>query len=290
MNGRIYDPLLGRFLSADAVIDGVSTLQGWNRYSYVKNNPLSRTDPTGFWEFTLWAGAGPGGKIKIGWEKETLSISLTSGLGGGGGVEFEPTFDNESTVIDSLSYDPQGRFEKQTGMFEADWGVEASGEVNLLAVNFEVAADADVGFDTNGNLEAEGSAAASIAWGAGPAQQKVGGEIVSTLRTDLDDIGTAAGQDPISTQTKVEGAKASWALGVGGIAGERIQIRTRPKEVWAKTKSAVSEGIDKAAGAISKVGDWLGIGGSEEDSSTEQEENRRSDWGPTYMRGSPGMY
>ncbi|WP_137392515.1 RHS repeat domain-containing protein [Rhodoligotrophos defluvii] len=48
MNGRVYDPELGRFLSADPFLQDVSNLQAWNRYSYVLNNPLSMTDPTGF--------------------------------------------------------------------------------------------------------------------------------------------------------------------------------------------------------------------------------------------------
>jgi RHS repeat-associated protein len=48
MNGRIYDPVLGRFLSADPNVDGVSDAQGYNRYSYVGNNPMGATDPTGF--------------------------------------------------------------------------------------------------------------------------------------------------------------------------------------------------------------------------------------------------
>lgn len=48
MNGRIYDPWLGRFLSADPFIDGPMNLQGYNRYSYVKNNPLTYVDPTGY--------------------------------------------------------------------------------------------------------------------------------------------------------------------------------------------------------------------------------------------------
>ena len=48
MNGRIYDPLLGRMLSADIVVQDPFNLQGYNRYSYVDNNPLRFIDPTGF--------------------------------------------------------------------------------------------------------------------------------------------------------------------------------------------------------------------------------------------------
>ena len=44
----MYDPELGRFLSADIVVQDVTNLQAWNAYSYVLNNPLSMTDPTGF--------------------------------------------------------------------------------------------------------------------------------------------------------------------------------------------------------------------------------------------------
>jgi hypothetical protein len=49
MNGRIYDPLLGRFLSADLVVQSPGNLQCFNRYSYVLNNPLTLTDPSGFY-------------------------------------------------------------------------------------------------------------------------------------------------------------------------------------------------------------------------------------------------
>jgi RHS repeat-associated protein len=49
MNGRIYDPVLGRFLQADPFIQEADNLQSYNRYSYVLNNPLSYTDPSGYW-------------------------------------------------------------------------------------------------------------------------------------------------------------------------------------------------------------------------------------------------
>jgi len=48
MNGRIYDPSLGRFLQADPVVQEINNSQNFNRYSYVLNNPLSYTDPTGY--------------------------------------------------------------------------------------------------------------------------------------------------------------------------------------------------------------------------------------------------
>lgn len=48
MNGRIYDPTLGRFLQADLHIQAPKNSQNYNRYSYVLNNPMSYTDPSGF--------------------------------------------------------------------------------------------------------------------------------------------------------------------------------------------------------------------------------------------------
>ncbi len=48
MNGRIYDPTLGRFLSPDPTIQSPYHSQSFNRYSYVWNNPLTSTDPSGY--------------------------------------------------------------------------------------------------------------------------------------------------------------------------------------------------------------------------------------------------
>jgi RHS repeat-associated protein len=44
---RWYDPLIGRFIQADTIVPNPGNPQALNRYSYVYNNPLRYTDPTG---------------------------------------------------------------------------------------------------------------------------------------------------------------------------------------------------------------------------------------------------
>ena len=48
MHARFYDPNLGRFLSVDPGNDvDLAQPQSWNKYSYVRNNPVNYTDPSG---------------------------------------------------------------------------------------------------------------------------------------------------------------------------------------------------------------------------------------------------
>jgi RHS repeat-associated protein len=55
MNGRLYDPLLGRFLSPDNYVQAPDNSQAFNRYSYCLNNPLTYVDPEGEFIFTFLA-------------------------------------------------------------------------------------------------------------------------------------------------------------------------------------------------------------------------------------------
>ncbi len=48
MNGRCYDPVVGRFLSPDIVVQNPNYTQSYNRYSYCVNNPLKYSDPSGW--------------------------------------------------------------------------------------------------------------------------------------------------------------------------------------------------------------------------------------------------
>ena len=51
MGGRVYDPGIGRFLSADPYIQSPLSSQSYNRYSYLANSPVNGTDPSGFFSW-----------------------------------------------------------------------------------------------------------------------------------------------------------------------------------------------------------------------------------------------
>jgi len=46
---RLYDPVLGKSLSADSIVQAPEDPQTLNRYSYARNNPIIYTDPSGHW-------------------------------------------------------------------------------------------------------------------------------------------------------------------------------------------------------------------------------------------------
>ncbi len=50
-NARYYDPMLGRFISADSIVGNPRDPQDLNRYTYAGNNPLIYTDPSGHLKF-----------------------------------------------------------------------------------------------------------------------------------------------------------------------------------------------------------------------------------------------
>jgi RHS repeat-associated protein len=96
MNGRLYDPVIGRMFSPDKYVANSSFTQDFNRYSYARNNPLMYTDPDGEWiQFVLGAVIGGFSGYQIGkaagatgfWEMAGYVISgaaigtITAGIG-----------------------------------------------------------------------------------------------------------------------------------------------------------------------------------------------------------------
>jgi len=72
MNGRIYDPVLARFLSPDPYVQAPDFTQSFNRYAYGWNNPFKYTDPSGEIVWFIYAGAAlVGGTLNLisNWKK-----------------------------------------------------------------------------------------------------------------------------------------------------------------------------------------------------------------------------
>ncbi|MGV8095651.1 MAG: RHS repeat domain-containing protein [Mangrovibacterium sp.] len=75
MNGRLYDPVVSRFLSPDPIVQAPDFTQGFNRYSYCLNNPLKYNDPNGeFWWLlpVVWIG-----NYAINWLDNTINKGMS---------------------------------------------------------------------------------------------------------------------------------------------------------------------------------------------------------------------
>ncbi len=99
MNARLYDPILGRFVQPDNEIQAPANIQNFNRYSYVMNNSLNYTDPSGQW-IHLVIGAVVGGIINVAvhWNQIMSSPNpwatgaIAFGIGAAGGFVAAATF------------------------------------------------------------------------------------------------------------------------------------------------------------------------------------------------------
>ena len=72
---RYYDPAIGRFISADTIIDPGAGNMGFNRYMYVAGNPVNYTDPSGHAVFLI----GLGIAMLIGGAVNTASYAIQNG-------------------------------------------------------------------------------------------------------------------------------------------------------------------------------------------------------------------
>ena len=90
MNGRMYDPVIGRVLSPDNFVQDPTNTQSYNRYSYCLNNPLRYTDPSGW--FASASGDNATFNISNAWADRINDMNsyiytsaYTADNGGGGG-------------------------------------------------------------------------------------------------------------------------------------------------------------------------------------------------------------
>ena len=99
MNGRIYDPVTGRFISVDNNVADLMNSQAWNKYLYCYNNPLRYTDPSG-WRITNNTGCDI---LVIGEHDE--AITLSNGQSYDGSVD---GFQNADGSVVKISADAGG--------------------------------------------------------------------------------------------------------------------------------------------------------------------------------------
>ncbi len=89
MNGRVYDPMIGRFLSADILIQAPNNSQNYNRYTYVMNNPLSLVDPTGYSSDSSSRNENPAGVTE-----EVVVVGVRTQVSNQGGIKVTIMFSN----------------------------------------------------------------------------------------------------------------------------------------------------------------------------------------------------
>ncbi|MCE7043814.1 RHS repeat-associated core domain-containing protein [Dyadobacter sp. CY312] len=92
MNGRMYDPVLGRMLSPDNYVADAGFSQDYNRYTYARNNPLIYTDPDG----------------NMPW----ITMAIGAVIGG---------------IVNGVAYDMQGK-----GFFDGFWRGAIAGAIGGL--------------------------------------------------------------------------------------------------------------------------------------------------------------
>lgn len=113
MNGRLYDPVVHRFLQPDNNIQDPFNTQNYNRYSYVMNNPTKYNDPSGeFWSFVIGAlfsayangVQSSGGQLNpFKWDSTTW---INAGLGAAGSTASTATTNYLNSYVDNYGKKP----------------------------------------------------------------------------------------------------------------------------------------------------------------------------------------
>ena len=85
-NARYYDPVTGRFITPDSLVPNPLDGQDYNRYTYVRNNPIRYNDPTGHCAVgsigVNGSGCGlPGSKGSSSSSTSTVGGIITAGIG-----------------------------------------------------------------------------------------------------------------------------------------------------------------------------------------------------------------
>jgi len=153
MNGRVYDPATAQFFSPDPFIQEAGNWQNYNRYSYVFNNPLIFTDPSGYRKKTFH-------ELEMEYLSDYTPVRNTSyryikkaGTSGGGGLfnsyidaqnkGYSGSYDNFIDRLEgygaeanrqSVSYSLNGNIESKTDTVVYNYGLSGKPGSSLCAI------------------------------------------------------------------------------------------------------------------------------------------------------------
>jgi hypothetical protein len=148
MNGRVYDYNLGRFMSVDPFVHEGS--QGINPYSYIMNNPLAGTDPTGYAPEKV---AITGSRVKR--DANKIGVSGSKITTGAGNLSFNGNVttysnDNGATTSNNSASSPnqnimdiggQEEIESGTNQDNSGFGVDDAASIGVGVTPAGVVAD-----------------------------------------------------------------------------------------------------------------------------------------------------
>ncbi|WP_233585383.1 RHS repeat-associated core domain-containing protein [Corallococcus sp. CA054B] len=137
MRGRIYDPRLMKFLSVDPVVADPGSVQAYNAYSYVLNNPTRYTDPSGFIPYggtlvSRWDGAS-GGSTSM--QSPAMSLVERYMLAPGATL-FLPSVDlrvPSVAALDDAKVAPAGHYTNDVGQSSAPYRSSATSVLTTVS-------------------------------------------------------------------------------------------------------------------------------------------------------------
>lgn len=180
MNGRVYDPLTAMFFSPDPYVQAPENWLNYNRYSYVMNNPLKYTDPSGNLFIIptvsysyygglsvgvsaglgLPGGASVGGSVSYNFRQQNWTFTVNASLGG---LYSYAGYDTKAGIVAGAGFGFQsvvaGNFSFPTNMFGASINYSQSGGLSLSMFGFNMGSNGIV-FDPSI------TASVSFRWGS----------------------------------------------------------------------------------------------------------------------------
>ena len=202
MDGRMYDPVIGRFLSPDPFIQAPDHTQSFNRYAYCLNNPLSLVDPSGYswfsrnWKSLVASAVGIAASIVTAGGASGLAVAVVAGAVGGAAGALTGALLNGANI---------GQIAKST-FTGAFWGAVgglanfASADTDMIAQLFKHAFTEGIQEGLQGGNIAHGMMMGALS--------SASGSLISSYQGSLKSVGCVAVNAVISgTISEIGGGK-----------------------------------------------------------------------------------